>query len=236
MQSTSDPSTYDSQIQLRARALGDPTRYRIFRYILEADHPVDVAELTSYTQLNHNAVRQHLAVLTKAKLLFEHVETRERPGRPRLLYEPNLEQAIPWGFKDPYEYLATLLVEALSDNDPVAQVGTRSGMKLMSSSAPASNAKEALSVFKAQLSQLGFHPTIRERSNSAEPDRVGIVLNNCPFKAAAQVSPSKVCKLHQGIADGLARGVGFLQLTALEAHDPSIAGCTLWLRMNSTPQ
>ncbi len=241
MCSAYDMPTYDPQVQLRARALGDPTRYRIFRYVLEADHPVGVAELTSYVQLNHNAVRQHLAVLTKAEFLFERAETRGRPGRPRLLYEPNLEQAIHWGLKDPYEYLAALLVEALGDNDSLTQVGANSGLKLASSSVPVNDVKEALSAFKAHLAQLGFHPTLREgldtaEANPVETNKVAIVLNNCPFKAVAKINPTKVCKLHRGIADGLAKGTGFLQLADMDVRDPSTAGCTLWLQMNSVQQ
>jgi DNA-binding transcriptional ArsR family regulator len=50
-------------VQREARALGDPTRHRLFRYIVDAARPVGVGELTDYEQLNHNAVRQHLAVL-----------------------------------------------------------------------------------------------------------------------------------------------------------------------------
>lgn len=35
-------------LQLEARALGDATRYRLFRYIVEAGGPVGVDELTAY--------------------------------------------------------------------------------------------------------------------------------------------------------------------------------------------
>ena len=52
-----------STIQEQARALGDPTRHAIFRYILDSGAPVGVGELTSHFGLNHNAVRQHLTKL-----------------------------------------------------------------------------------------------------------------------------------------------------------------------------
>ncbi|TAN24836.1 MAG: ArsR family transcriptional regulator, partial [Actinomycetota bacterium] len=54
-----------------AKALGDPTRYRIFRYIDDAKRPVYVNELTDLLNVNHNAVRQHLAVLKDAHLVDE---------------------------------------------------------------------------------------------------------------------------------------------------------------------
>jgi DNA-binding transcriptional ArsR family regulator len=55
-----------ADLQFEARALGDTTRYRLFRYIGDASRPVGVSELTDYVRLNHNAVRQHLAVLKEA--------------------------------------------------------------------------------------------------------------------------------------------------------------------------
>ena len=48
------------ELQVQAKALGDPTRHRIFRYIADAAAPVGVAELTDHVGLNHNAIRQHL--------------------------------------------------------------------------------------------------------------------------------------------------------------------------------
>ena len=43
-------------------------------------------ELTGYAGLNHNAIRQHLAILKDAGLVTEEAERRDRPGRPRRLY------------------------------------------------------------------------------------------------------------------------------------------------------
>ena len=55
-----------------------------------------MAELTAYVRLNHNAVRQHLAVLKEACLVVEEVEDRSRPGRPRLLYRLHPEATPGW--------------------------------------------------------------------------------------------------------------------------------------------
>lgn len=52
-----------SALQEQARALGDPTRHRILRYVADAGRPVGVAELAEQVALNHNAVRRHLAKL-----------------------------------------------------------------------------------------------------------------------------------------------------------------------------
>ena len=44
------------ELQVQAKALGDPTRYRIFRYVADETDPVGVAELTEHLGLNHNAL------------------------------------------------------------------------------------------------------------------------------------------------------------------------------------
>ena len=46
-------------LQQQARALGDPTRYAIFRHLADADDVVGIAELSEHFELNHNAIRQH---------------------------------------------------------------------------------------------------------------------------------------------------------------------------------
>ena len=58
-----------STLQIQARALGDPTRHELFRYIADAARPVEVAELTEHLGLHHNAIRQHLAKLVEAGLV-----------------------------------------------------------------------------------------------------------------------------------------------------------------------
>src|SRR5438046_3111053 len=73
-------------LQRQARALGDPSRYRIFRYVAEAAKPVGVAAITAHVGLNHNGTRQHLAKLCDAGLLIEEFAAPGGPGRPALQY------------------------------------------------------------------------------------------------------------------------------------------------------
>jgi len=51
------------EVQAQARALGDPTRWKIFVYVAESEHGADIAEITSYCGFNHNAIRQHLSLI-----------------------------------------------------------------------------------------------------------------------------------------------------------------------------
>src|SRR5688500_3748878 len=103
-----------STLQLQARALGDPTRHGIFRAIAEADGPVGVAELTERFQVNHNAIRQHLAKLVAAQLVVETQAMATGRGRPRFLYVIDPAAEDQWGTTGPYERLSRLLIEIIS--------------------------------------------------------------------------------------------------------------------------
>lgn len=87
-------------LQPEAKALASPTRNRIFRYIAEAAGPVTVAELTSYLGFNHNAIRQHLAVLVEAGLVAGSVESNHGRGRPKFLYRLDPQAAGLWTRKN----------------------------------------------------------------------------------------------------------------------------------------
>ena len=73
----------DDDVQVQARALGSPTRHAVFRYLVDADRPVGVAELTEQFGFNHNAIRQHLAKLVDAGLVTEAQAPPSGRGRPR---------------------------------------------------------------------------------------------------------------------------------------------------------
>jgi predicted ArsR family transcriptional regulator len=222
---TSPVRTVPDGVQAEARALGDPTRFRIFRYIFEAARPVDVAELTSYTQLNHNAVRQHLEVLTSAGLVTERQEQRTRPGRPRLLYEAAPDSAGLWATPSPYEQLAASLAEAIRTGASPEDVGRQLGQaraREMSRRAPIDNAIEAM---EHEMARSGFKPVRRER-----PRGVELVLERCPFETAAAVNAKAVCALHLGLARGLAEGMGGIEVEGLVPKNPYKAGCRLLMR------
>jgi predicted ArsR family transcriptional regulator len=217
--------TVPDELQVQARALGDPTRFRIFRYIFEAARPVDVAELTSYTQLNHNAVRQHLAVLTSAGLVTEGQEERTRPGRPRLLYEAAPDSAGLWGRPGPYEELAASLAEALRAGSSPEDVGRRLGLARAREMARRGQVGDALEALEREVARAGFKPLRRERPHGLE-----LVLERCPFESAAAVNAKAVCSLHLGLARGLAEGIGGVEVEGLVPKNPHKAGCRLLVK------
>ncbi len=212
----------EDELQREARALGDPTRHRLFRYIADAPCPVGVAELTEHVRLNHNAVRQHLAVLKDAGLVVEEVEQRSRPGRPRLLYRLAPETAGRWGTPGAYAWLAALLSDAVRRHLEPRQVGRQEGHRR---GAELAGEGESVELLEAEIARRGFRPTRVERGRKVE-----LVLGRCPFSDVARSDPDTVCQLHLGLAEGLAEGLGGLDVEGLVAKDPRRAGCRLTFR------
>ncbi|HWE69630.1 MAG TPA: helix-turn-helix domain-containing protein [Acidimicrobiales bacterium] len=215
----------DDEVQREARALGDPTRHRLFRYILTAPDAVGVADLTDHVQLNHNAVRQHLAVLKEAKLVVEDVEVRRRPGRPRLLYRLHPEAAGRWGTPGPYAWLARLLSDAVRNKVDPRQIGRQDGRRRAEELV---GSGDRLDLMEEEMTRRGFRPTRTQRAR-----QVHFVFQRCPFEDVAHADPDTVCQLHLGQAEGLAEGLGGFTVERLEAKDARRAGCRLVLRMDS---
>ncbi len=214
-------------VQTEARALGDPTRYRLFRYIADAPEPVGVAELTDYVQLNHNAVRQHLAVLKEAGLVTEELEERSRPGRPRLMYRLHPEAAGKWGTQGAYEWLAAMLSDAVRHKVEPRQIGRRYGRRRAEELA---GTGEATDLMETEISRRGFRPTRVTRGRQVE-----FVLGRCPFADVAGSDPDTICQLHLGLAEGLGEGLGGIEVLGLTAKDPRRAGCRLIIRPDLMP-
>jgi predicted ArsR family transcriptional regulator len=209
-----------SSLQQQARALGDPTRHAIFRHVVDAGAPVGVAELTDHFELNHNAIRQHLAKLLDAGLVVEATAKGDGPGRPRLVYEVDPAVDSRWGAVGPYERLSLLLAEIIQTGDPPEVVGRRAGLQYRrSASAP----DDAIGNLTDAMARLGFDPRVSVRGK-----RVDIVLDTCPFASAALADPDTVCALHLGMAEGLAEGTDTV-VDELVAKDPRRATCRLRL-------
>lgn len=212
----------DDSVQLEAKALADRTRVRLFRYIASAPASVSVAELTDHVKLNHNAVRQHLAVLKEAGLVVEEVEDRMRPGRPRLLYRLQPDVSGRWGIAGAYPWLAGLLASAVRRKQDPRQVGRQDGHRR---AAELSGTADAVDLLETEMVRRGFRPTRLDKGR-----RLEFVLGRCPFAEVAESDPGTVCQLHLGLAEGFAEGLGGLEVERLVAKDPNRAGCRLVVR------
>jgi predicted ArsR family transcriptional regulator len=205
-------------LQEQARALGDPTRHDLFRYLVDAGHPVGVAELTDHAGLNHNAVRQHLAKLVDAELVVEATAPPAGRGRPRLVYEvaPNVDSR--WGVEGPYERLSHWLVEMVRTGDDPIDVGRRAGRAQRLGGAT----DDPVDVLVEQMARQGFDPVA-----ARDGTRVELTLTTCPFASTALADPATVCQLHFGLAQGVAEGLDGLTVDELLPNDPRRAHCRL---------
>jgi predicted ArsR family transcriptional regulator len=206
--------------QRQARALGDPTRYAIFTLIAEADRPVDVPELTRQFELNHNAIRQHLAKLIDAGLLMATKAPVVGRGRPRFVYEVAPAAAGQLGSDGPYEQLSRLLAEIIRTGRTAVDVGHDAAERFRVR-APSGDVVADVS---AAMTRQGFDPEVRTAHEDVE-----VVLHRCPFASTADTDRVTVCSLHLGLAEGLVEGTE-LVVDELVAHEPRAAGCRLHLR------
>ena len=206
-------------LQQQARALGDPTRHGVFRYIADADGPVDIAEMTEHFGLNHNAIRQHVAKLVDADLVVEATAARTGRGRPRLNYVLSPTAESRWGVQGPYERLSLWLAEMVRTGDAPVEVGRRAGRRQrLGGAQPGDPVGELVD----EMARHGFDPTVRRRGSS-----VDVTLRTCPFATTALADPDTVCQLHLGMAYGIAEGIGGLEVDELVPRDPRRANCRL---------
>jgi predicted ArsR family transcriptional regulator len=214
-------------LQVQARALGEPTRHQIFRYIADAGRPVDVAELTTLLGLNHNAIRQHLAKLVDAELVSEGHAPSGGRGRPKLLYSLHPAAESRWGVTGPYERLSMLLTEMIRTGDSAEEVGRRSVRPRSLGSVDGDT--DPIDVLVDAMERQGFEPEVRRRGQG-----VDVTLQTCPFEASALVDPETVCSLHLGIAQGAADLTnGRLVIDELVPHDPRRARCRLRVHVDA---
>lgn len=218
-----------SELQLQARALGDPTRHELFRYIAEASRPVDVAELTDHLGLHHNAIRQHLAKLVEVGLVDEATAPPAGRGRPRLCYTLDASAESRWGVTGPYERLTLLLTEIIRSGDSPVEVGRRAERAAAAREPVGGDpVADPVAGLVVAMAKHGFEPTAKRRGK-----QVDIVLGTCPFAATALVDPDTVCGLHLGLALGAADTLGDLVVDELIPHDPRRGGCRLRCHLES---
>ncbi len=211
-------------LQEQARALGDPTRHAIFRYVVDAGSPIDVEELTSHFGLNHNAIRQHLAKLVQANLVAEAHAPITGRGRPRLNYRVHPAAESRWGATGPYERLSLLLAEILRTGDSVVEVGRRAGRRQRLGGA---TDDDPVALVVDAMERQGFEPSVRTRG-----EKVDVVLRTCPFATTALADPDTVCTLHLGMAQGIVELTnGRIVIDELVPHDPRRANCRLRLHL-----
>jgi predicted ArsR family transcriptional regulator len=193
-----------------ARALGEETRFKIYRALCVADDPIPVSSLAESFSLHPNAIRQHLARLEQAGLVVSRAD-REGVGvgRPRRLFEPSPR---PLEFAHPPRSMRTLvgvLAEAIDslpgDQRSLVRFGRGWGRswaarrkRELNGSAPRSRRGRA-ELLARELRAWGWQPsTVREAG------AVHLTTGQCLFRDVIGADTNgRCCALEEGLLTGL---------------------------------
>jgi predicted ArsR family transcriptional regulator len=191
-----------------ARALGEETRFRIYRQVCISGNPVSVRGLAQEFSLHPNAIRQHLTHLEQAGLVVSWPDRDGGgAGRPRRMYEPSPE---PLEFTSPprsTRAVVAVLSEAVdalpSDMRRLAEFGRGWGRswatrrKRQNGAVPRSRKGRAEFLAK-ELAEWGWRPaTHRERGG------VRLTTGRCLFHDRAPGLNGKCCALEEGLLTGI---------------------------------
>lgn len=193
------------------KALGDTTRYGIYRELVASVRPLATAEIAEALGLHPNTVRPHLERMREVGLLEVTVDARGGVGRPQHRYAP-APDAPSLGLEPaPLPMLARLVLRlaeraGLGVEDAVA-VGASQGRVDAEAYDAAPSALEAL---VTELDRLGFDPGVGE---GVDADEAVIEFGHCPFRDVAERHPELVCGLHRGLVEGFVEAMGDARTT-----------------------
>jgi predicted ArsR family transcriptional regulator len=191
-----------------ARALGEETRFKIYRQLCLSNGPISVTTLADTFSLHPNAIRQHLGRLEQAGLAVSWPDRAAGgAGRPRRMYEPSPE---PLEFTHPprsIRALVSLLSDAVdslpSDRRRLVDFGRGWGRswaarrKRQNGSVPRSR-RGRTELLTRELAQWGWQPSSQRVSGG-----VRLMTGKCLFHDAAPGLNGRCCALEEGLLTGL---------------------------------
>jgi predicted ArsR family transcriptional regulator len=207
-----------------ARALGEETRFRIYRQVCVSDAPLSVTELAQVFSLHPNAVRQHLARLEQAGLLVSRADRPGGAGRPRRLYEPSpepFELAHPLGsLRSLVNMLSGAMDTVSPDRRRLVEFGQRWGRtwatrRKRENGGSSRSRQSRARLLTRELADWGWRP-----SSDRENGRMRLTTERCLFHDRAPGNHGRCCALEEGLLRGLTEGFLNGQTEAL-----SVDGC-----------
>lgn len=189
-----------------AKALGEETRFAIFRTIAGSSDPLTVKDLVERLSMHHSAIRIHLNKLEDAGLITS--QKRHRPGavgRPQLAFLPNPNAiSITLPPRD-YRFLARLAMELAtreSDADGIDAFGFAWGGDYIRDRGRGVHGPlpltEAIEVVRREMSDGGAATSVEHHDEYSE-----LLLHNCVFAELAPDFDLAVCTLHQAVLRGM---------------------------------
>ncbi|UBU08565.1 helix-turn-helix transcriptional regulator [Nonomuraea gerenzanensis] len=205
-------------------ALDEPTRRRLYEFVVRQPAPVSRDQAADAVQAPRNTVSFHLDKLVAEGLLeavYQRRTGRTGPGagRPSKLYRRSPGQIAVSLPDRRYESAAHLLADALQEaqdtgEPPRAVLDRRArelGRGLGRDARPATPAPDARTGVMQALEALGFEPR-------AAGDTIALV--NCPFHSLARQHTELVCGMNLCLLTGLLEGLAATGVTARLEPDP----------------
>lgn len=189
-----------------AKALGEETRFAIFKRIADAKDPLTVKDLVAQLGMHHSAIRIHLNKLEDAGLIVSRKRHRKGVvGRPQLAFLPSpqaLSITLP---PRNYEFLARLAIDMAAANgaadDPVA-FGRSWGRTYMRERGRGLDGplplQAATNVLRDELVRLGSSARVTRVDGGYD-----LAEGNCMFGEVAADYDGAVCLLHQSVMEGM---------------------------------
>jgi predicted ArsR family transcriptional regulator len=198
-------------------ALDEPTRRRLYDYVVRQPKPVSRDEAAAALGLPRTTAAFHLDHLVGQNLLdtsYQRRTGRSGPGagRPAKLYQRSSHQVAVSLPQRHYELAGQLLSGALehaerSGGSPQAILNQRAyqlGKRLGETARSAASNDDIRDVTLRVLEDYGFHPRVEDDD---------IILRNCPFHALAQQHTELVCGMNLSLLDGLLDALATTGLT-----------------------
>lgn len=222
--------SWEDQISAVA-ALDDPTRRRLYDYVVRQPGPVSRDDAASAFELPRTTAAFHLDRLVNEGLLdvvYQRRTGRTGPGagRPAKLYRRSDQHVAVSLPQRHYELAGRLLSSALehaerSGDSPRASLDQRAyqlGKELGETACGEAGDRDTRDTVLRVLETYGFQPRIEGGD---------VTLANCPFHTLAQEYTELVCGMNLRLLGGLLDG---LAPTGLTAHlDPAPPRCCVRL-------
>ncbi|HKR50136.1 MAG TPA: helix-turn-helix domain-containing protein [Pseudonocardiaceae bacterium] len=215
--------SWEDQISAIA-ALDDPTRRRLYDYVVRQPGPMSRDDAASAFELPRTTAAFHLDRLVDEGLLdvvYQRRTGRTGPGagRPAKLYRRSDQHVAVSLPQRRYDLAGRLLSGALehaerSGDSPRASLDQRAyqlGKELGETARREASDRDTGDTMLRALEEYGFQPRIEGGD---------VTLANCPFHTLAQEYPELVCGMNLRLLDGLLDGLAPIGLTAHLAPTP----------------
>ncbi len=191
-------TSWDARVQAVA-ALEEPTRRRLYEYVVGRPEPVSRDDAANALGLPRTTAAFHLDKLTEEGLLatcYERRTGRTGPGagRPAKLYhrsDREIEISLP---ERQYAVAGRLLAAAVEDAETTGSSPRDAVNRRAREYGEALGRAAGGAPLTEILAAHGFEP---------RPDKDGIALANCPFQRIAKEQPQLVCGMNLHLLAGL---------------------------------